>query len=159
MPCKPQAAVVRPLRAHARASIPPASLVAEGPCRDQLATDERRDELGAMRVGAAARQRASDDVHGDEGPGLHVSTDLLGDDRRIDDPLAADASSAELLGNQHREPPELGRLAQPAAVVSDRVVVEVAGARQRQLGLDEPDRRVVEERLIVAQRHLHRPIQ
>jgi hypothetical protein len=111
VPCKPQAAVVRPLRAHARASIPPASLVAEGPCRDQLAADERRDELGAMRVGAAARQRSSDDVHGDEGSGLHVPAELFRDDRRIDHPLAADAPAAELVGNQHREPPELGRLA------------------------------------------------
>ncbi len=139
---------------QAGAAVPVAVTGGERPCRDVLAGHDRRQHL-PLRLRTLGGDRCGDDVHRDERSGLHEAADLLGDQRGVDQPVAADAAAAVGLRHQHREPAQLGRLLQPAAVESGRVVVQRPGAFEREFGLDEADGRLVEERLVVVERQFH----
>ena len=109
-------------------------------------------------VGARAGQRGSNHIRGEQRTGRDVGAERVGDERQIDDTRAADAATAKVLGYEERCPAEFRALAP--------VVTFEAGVRPREfphlgnraLALQELQRRVAEELLVVGQRDFHRAL-
>src|SRR2546425_131913 len=94
---------------------------AASPCTTtRSAGTEAGKEVAALGVGSLLGKGAGDDVHGDERARLDVATQLLGDDRGVDEAFAADAAATVGLGHEHGKPTDGRRLAEPRGVVAHR---------------------------------------
>ena len=75
-------------------------------------------------VRAAALEGGGDDVGRDQRSGRGVATELVGDEREVDEAVAADAAAAVGLGHEQRRPAELGAAAPVLGLEADRVVAQ-----------------------------------
>ena len=114
-----------------------------------------REHLGPLARRAQLSEGAGHDVHRQERSGLDVPAQLLGDDGRVQQAMAADAPAAVGLSDEHGEPAELASPAQPGAVIAHGVLVKIPHGGRGQLGLDEADGGLVEEALVVGELEIH----
>ena len=135
----------------AGAVVPLAVLVREGPGDHDLRGNRFRQQLGAGALRAVGGDGSESDIHRNERSRLHVASERLGDQCGVGESVATHAATARVLRNEHREPAELGGLHEPISVEPIRVIVERPGSLPWQLCLDEPGRRLIEQRLIVGQ--------
>jgi hypothetical protein len=137
------------------ARVPAAGRLRERPGGDPLPAHQRGERL--LLVGTAGPgEGVGDDVHREERSGRDQPPHLLRHQHEVEQPRPADAAAAELLGDQHRGPSQLGAPPPVLAFERHRVLVEVAHVRERALGLEEASRRLDEQLLIVLQLELHR---
>ena len=135
--------------------VPGSRRLGEGPGGDASAVDQPGELRRLLLRGAAPGEGVGDHVDGEERSRRHQPARLLGHEHEIEEAVAADAPTPEVVGDEHRRPTELGAPAPEVAIETDGVVEERADLRERALGVEEAARRLDEQLLVALQLELH----
>ena len=122
---------VGPCLDRARFGVPAPSRRTAGPGGDHRAVEQPAEESGVPVRAGRLGEGGGDDVDHGERSGRAPASELLGDDRRVDDPLAGDAAAARLLRHDERRPPEFRPTPPGVPVERAALVVQRADHAER----------------------------